>query len=370
LAAVAAWYTLLLLPLTTRPRVSRWWHESSRERVARRLGELLFASALLVIAAEASLQTWKIARQHGWLAGRSGSSSFEEGLDVAALVRGAQDGHRPRPPLRAGPLRVAVLTDRPAASLGSPGGYLARVEHSLPGVKIVPVRLDKPWSSQPAGELAEQLSAVRADLVLAMLSVCEDVTRDVPQRSWFDWRQFELARLVQASSGPSTSVAPGFSAAPTDFESLCRTLAPQLAACRTPIDESMRGRWRQTLGALDDLVADCRQRDLPVAVVLVPGEFQVNGALCDTLARRSGYKAEQVDVELPQRKLACFAAKRQLPLIDLLPSLRLCGQPPYERNALEWNDAGHSAAAGAIGGWLESRYGPQLSVDAQLTSAP
>jgi hypothetical protein len=56
-------------------------------------------------------------------------------------------------------------------------------------------------------------------------------------------------------------------------------------------------------------------------------------------------------------------------LIDLLPALRTCSDSPYERNAGTWNDKGHAAAATAIGGWLESRYGRQVATAAQLTSS-
>jgi hypothetical protein len=201
-----------------------------------------------------------------------------------------------------------------------------------------------------------------------MLSVCEDITRAAPESSWFDWRQFELAQLVGAET-PGAGASPGQQVA-TDFESFCGILAPQLAACRTPIDDNMHERWQQTFDAVDNLVAACRASDVAVALVLVPGEFQVNRSLCDTLARRAGYTTEQVDVELPQRKLTSFAANRRLPLIDLLPQLRLCGQSPYERHAATWSDAGHTAAATAIGGWLEGRFGQQLGISTRLTSTP
>jgi hypothetical protein len=132
----------------------------------------------------------------------------------------------------------------------------------------------------------------------------------------------------------------------------------------------MLQRWQHRFQALDDLLAECRAADLTVALVLVPGEFQVNRVLCDTLARRAGCRSEQIDVELPQRKLAAFAERQGLALVDLLPSLRLCRESPYQRNSATWSDAGHEAAAAAIGGWLESRYGRQRAVAAQLTVAP
>jgi len=132
----------------------------------------------------------------------------------------------------------------------------------------------------------------------------------------------------------------------------------------------MRARWQATLAHLDRLLENCQRQQMPLALVLVPGEFQVNRGLCVTLARRMGCPAEQFDVDLPQRRLAGFADHRKLPLVDLLPYLRLCRQSPYEPNATAWNEQGHAVAASAIGGWLVSRYGSQLASAAQLSSAP
>jgi hypothetical protein len=102
--------------------------------------------------------------------------------------------------------------------------------------------------------------------------------------------------------------------------------------------------------------------------VIVPAEFQVNPALCATLLRRHGLSADRFDVELPQRRLAGFAEDRNLPIIDLLPHLRLCGRSVYRRNTTLLSEEGNSAAALAIGGWLQSRYGGQLA--AQLSQKP
>jgi hypothetical protein len=155
-------------------------------------------------------------------------------------------------------------------------------------------------------------------------------------------------------------------AAAADFESYLRAMAPQLAACRTPMSDAVRERWEDVFASLDRVIAGCRDARVPVALVVVPAEFQVNRDLCATLLRRYGVSDERFDVELPQRRVAGFAAHRNVPLVDLLPHLRLCRQSAYERHATTLNDEGNSAAASAIGGWLQSRYAGQLA--AQLSS--
>jgi hypothetical protein len=86
--------------------------------------------------------------------------------------------------------------------------------------------------------------------------------------------------------------------------------------------------------------------------------------------RRTGQSAAEFDVDLPQRRLAEFAETRRVPVLDLLPHLRLGGPSLYERNATVWNEHGHSAAASAISHWLESRYGGQPSLAARVPRAP
>jgi len=102
--------------------------------------------------------------------------------------------------------------------------------------------------------------------------------------------------------------------------------------------------------------------------VVVPGQFQVSASLCEMLRRRLGYEPRELDLDLPQRRFTTFAQDRELPLLDLLPYLRRCEASPYVPNDYQWNELGKTAAAEAIGGWLESRYGQGITTTSQLTS--
>ncbi len=68
LAAVAVWYTILLLPLAASPKVMELWRKWAQERARRRLSWLVYVSMLLVVVAEGGLRARAFARQHGWLA--------------------------------------------------------------------------------------------------------------------------------------------------------------------------------------------------------------------------------------------------------------------------------------------------------------
>ena len=363
-AGVVAWYTLLVLPFAASPQVLEGWREWTQAKTPRNFGWLVVASLALVVTAECGLQLERALRAQGWFASpflaatnpTGGSATWAANDPVHNTIAGWDSE----------PLRVAVLADRDAGLATDPTGSLTRVEQSLPGVEMLPLDLPKPWRDLPSDELALRLATTRADLVLIAVPVCLDVTRAQPAASWFDWRQFELGRRFAPPAAPTEESAP----AVADQETQLSNLAPQLAACRTPIDPAIRNRWQQTFAAVDRLVNDCRRRDVAVALVLVPGEFQINALLRDALARRCGYAREELDLELPQRKVAGFADACRVPTVDLLPSLRLCRQSPYVRHASTWNETGEDAVASAIGGWLESRYGRHLAMAPQLTSAP
>ena len=370
-ATIVVWYTLLLLPLAAAPRALEKWRQWSQGRAARRLNWLVCATILLALCGEFGLRMQRIAAQLDWsTAAPSGTNETSIDSVSGGSTPDLAAGRMSR--LDADHFRVAVLGDEAVLGSAKRDGYLERLQQQFSGLKIVPITMPRPWSRRGEQELNARLVACQPDLLLTVLSVCEDLERPAPSTNWFDWRQLELMQRFagpsnksDADSGPrQQAVALG------DFESFLQALAPQLLACRTPIDSGMRARWQQTFGSLDSLLKTCRKQGIPTALVLVPGEFQVNRTLCETLVRRAGGTSEQFDVELPQRRWSGFAEHRNLPVLDLLPHLRLCGKSPYERNATTWNEQGDTTAAAAIGGWLQSRYRGQLALAAQLSSAP
>jgi hypothetical protein len=369
-SAVAAWYTLLLLPLAAPPRVLDGWRKWLQDRTPRRLSWLVYASMLMLVCGEAGLRAHKFARIQGWFL-RSNEVALAEQVDLSVPAVDLQNVWESRVTrLHAGPFRVAIVGDEAVLDGMASSEYLARVQEMLPGLELVPLAVRRLWSSDPAGDVTTRLASCRPDLALAVISIGEDLSYEPARFTWFDWRQLELVQCIAGENPSSTTGCDGAPAATgADFESFLGRLAPQLAACRSPIDAATRARWQRTFLSLDHVLAHCRDQQVPLALVLVPGEFQVNRTLCDTLVRRLGCTSQQFDVELPQRRLAGFAEHRQLPVLDLLPHLRLCRHSLYRPNATAWNEQGSAAAASAIGGWLQSRYGGELELAAQLSIA-
>ena len=151
---------------------------------------------------------------------------------------------------------------------------------------------------------------------------------------------------------------PAASSPIVDAQQFLAQNGPKLAVCRTPMNAVMRDRWKQTFARLDEFLARCRTAKLPVALVLVPTEFQVNRNLLSTLRRRMGYAEREVDLELPQRRFAMFAQDRAIPVIDLLPHLQASDEPAFSLTNHCWTDRAAKTVGKTIGGWLAAQTGP------------
>jgi hypothetical protein len=368
---VGVWYALLLLPLAASPRALESWRHWTQGQVRRRADWCVTATILLLIGGEAALRAHTLALDGGWFDRASGMARVVAFENTPSNVASADELDLRFVQLNSGRFRVAIVADQATLDEAERNGYLSRVQRLLPGLEIVPLCVAQPWSIASPGDVSQRLAAIRPDVALAMISVCENLAHEPAAVSWFDWRQLAVVRWL---AGQNIAPAPAEQVSAVrggdDFESFLRAMGPQLAACRAPVDAVMRARWQRTFSALDDVVVSCRKQQLPLGLVLVPGQFQVNRTLCETLARRTGHTAEQIDVDLPQRSLTGFAEHRGLPVLDLLPHLRLSPQPLYQPSTASWNERGNAAAAAAIGGWLESCYGGQLALAAQLSSAP
>jgi hypothetical protein len=213
--------------------------------------------------------------------------------------------------------------------------------------------------------MSQEVVRFQPDLVLCLGSLGDDITQERPAPGVFDWRGLRLVQLAQMSLSEgrwATADTRGTSAPPTTDPAMAylQSGAVRLNVCRAPISPAMDARWNQKLAYFDDVVQSCRRHDLPLALVLVPGEFQVDQVLLSTLARRVGCAGEQLDLDMPQRRLAVFAEQRDVPLLDLLPRLRSSPQPAFRHNARGLSPSGSEIAADAMIRWLTDQFGSQV----------
>jgi hypothetical protein len=363
-AALACWYTLILTPLVAgKTSGTRWrsWLQSAR---LRRAGHWAFALSLAAVLGEGGLRLVDLADEAALP-----DDAVSRGLKLSAgseyhgrevNAQGYWDDAF-EPTRRPGRFRVAVLGGSATLSGTPQTNCLDQLEARVPGIEIYNFGLPRSGLWQYAAQLERDVVAFQPDLVMAFFTVGQDVTEDRSAPSKFDWRSLRSLRLAAAMLGLSSrggeSIASGKA---QDFEAYLSACSPRVRVCRTPTDEAIEHDWQTTRARLTDLVRRCHRQGIEVALVVVPEDFQVNPIVFQALRRRLGYEAGQLDLELPQRRLARLTEELELPTLDLLPYFRAAETGTYSRDEGQWNDRGNQVAGEAIGGWLQARFGATI----------
>ena len=116
----------------------------------------------------------------------------------------------------------------------------------------------------------------------------------------------------------------------------------------------MEKKWQRALAHLDAIVNDCRSSNVPLAVVLIPDEFQVEADVLALALQEARVSRAEIDPELPQRRLGAFFAERGVACLDLLPAFAKVPDA-YAPRDTHWNERGNRVAADTIAAWLRER---------------
>jgi hypothetical protein len=340
---------------------------SPRHAAARTLELLLTNLACCLLLGELALR--------GVLAWQGGSVLVSQALDENRLrpghdygsgLRGNRLGYPGRDFVRErrpGVRRIAALGDSFAVGPAVPfaDNYLTVLEGSLDGVEVYNFGVSGAGPREYRTILEKDVWVHQPDLVLLSLFVGNDITEELATPRHLDPRQHALYLLCERgyrllrerlrrpieSDSPTVRVtAPALS--PQTFREV---EARRLAVCVTPVEPAMEKKWQRALGHLDALVRSCQGRSVPLAVVLIPDEFQVNPAVLAEAVAEAGLEPERVDLDMPQRRLHAFFAERGVPCLDLLPAFS--GVPDaYALRDTHWNARGNRLAAGRIREWV------------------
>jgi hypothetical protein len=253
-----------------------------------------------------------------------------------------------------GPIRLGILGDELTLAAASDHALVARLNAQLPMLEINDYSCPQAGPRDYARRRLATKHAGRPDVLLVFFSVGEDVASIPLESDWFDWRSLELASYAQRVMLPNTVAATDG----TSHNAAAGSSPRELAVCRSPADRATETRWTKALRHLDRLHRQCQRDNIELVLVVVPADFQLNHVLAESLQRQAGYEPNTLDLTLPQRRIASFAAARQLACIDLLPHLQRCEGLVYERGHRLWTGEGSAAVAQAIGGWLQSGLGP------------
>jgi hypothetical protein len=341
---------------------------ASNAQLSLRLVELVSTNvALTLLFAEASLRA---------LAAWSGTSlvvnaavdgyRLTPGQDYGAGLHGNELGY-PGPDFqrnkRPGVYRIAALGDSFAIGPAVPfaDNFLTLLETSLPGVEVYNFGVAGAGPREYYAILERDVWAFQPDLVLLCIFVGNDITESLVTPRHLDLRQHALylafqrgwrllrERGLYAVSQPG--LAERCATPPLSPRAYWEIEARRLSVCVQPTSAAMEKKWQRALRYLQEIVfAGSRQR-IPLAVVLIPDEFQVNPLVRAEALATAGTDPAVLDLRLPQERLGAFFQDRGVPCLDLLPAFADV-RDAYAPCDTHWNVRGNRLAAEQIREWL------------------
>lgn len=284
---------------------------------------------------------------------------------------------------RPGIMRVAAIGDSFfVAYVPRPQGVIARAE-ALLAAEGAPVEVYN------FGMLASDIDdyrivieqealAFHPDLVLLSIYLGNDL-RISTAKTAFDHRSYasfralsDIRRRIAArqivSAGEFRDITRDVGAGPdldapiTTRERYLQTVRRQLTFFREDGSSKIARAWYDSLAGLARIALLCRERGVPLAVVLSPSHPQVSRAVLEEGARSAGIDPAGLDVALPQRRLAAFLAERDVPVLDLLPAFERAARERdpdgfYLVNDIHWSVSGNEIAAQEIARFVADQAG-------------
>jgi hypothetical protein len=269
-----------------------------------------------------------------------------------------------------GKIRIAALGDSFSVGIRVPyeDNYLTIVEQRLMNAELYNFGVCCTGPREYRILLSTLVWSYHPDLVILPIYLGNDITEVLPAAKlrkfspdalhivWFGLRAVRLVaeRFRLAAEGN----ADAFKMVPlSEFseDAYLRCSATRLDVCHVPDPPRLFGCWKDAYHELDGIVVDCREHKVPLLVLLLPDEFQVNSGLLRRDLEVRGWQRNEVDLALPNRRLSEFFRRRNVPCLDLLASFVQAGGQAYYRNDCHWNVLGNHLAAEAIGPWLREQ---------------
>jgi hypothetical protein len=336
-----------------------------------RWAELIVTNlALALLLAEVSLRLYALAYRDSLLvAGTLDAHRLTPGRNYGNGLRGNRLGYPgpDRPEQKpAGVRRIAALGDSFAVGPAVPfaDNYLTVLETLLPHTEVCNFGVSGAGPREYLHVLRHDVWRFQPDLVLVSVFVGNDITEELATPRRLDLRQhalwllgerlWKLLRERGRQEAEQVQGAERLGRLSLSAETFREVESRRLAVCLRPASEALEKKWRRALVYLDGIVAECQAHQVPLALVLIPDEFQLNPRVLAKAIKTAGVSAADVDLDLPQRRLRAFCAKRGIPCLDLLPLL--VGQSEvYAPQDTHWNERGNRLAAEAISRWLPWR---------------
>ncbi len=264
-----------------------------------------------------------------------------------------------------GTMRIAALGDSFAVGPVVPfaDNYLTRLQDLIPGVEVYNFGVSAAGPREYLAILRRDVWRFNPDIVLISIFIGNDITETLATPRHLDPRCHSLYllttrawRLVrERSRQENVAHVDRLSATALSPETYREVEARRLTVCQHPVPANVEKKWQRALMHFDEIIAECRNREVPLAVVLIPDEFQVSAEVLTTALQYAGLSTADIDLDAPQKRLLRWFGERNTPVIDLLPHFRERGL--YAPCDTHWNVEGNHLAADCVADWLprESR---------------
>jgi len=163
-------------------------------------------------------------------------------------------------------------------------------------------------------------------------------------------------REFRASTAqPAGAPTAGASASAFTEEGYLRIVEPYVTLLRRERPPKVERAMRETLALADEIIA--RARPTPVAIAVLPSEFQVSPPLRERVLSRVKLAEADLDLERPARETRAYFEPKGIPVIDLLPAFAAAEaeESTYALRNSHWNERGNAVAASQLADALEPR---------------
>ena len=111
---------------------------------------------------------------------------------------------------------------------------------------------------------------------------------------------------------------------------------------------------------LERLRASIRESDVELLVMIIPDEYQIDSSLRGQVLEHYGASEDELDLDLPQRRLRDYLDAAGIRYLDLLPAFRQTGERLrlYKARDSHWSIAGNDLAAEHLHQYLADSHWP------------
>jgi len=116
--------------------------------------------------------------------------------------------------------------------------------------------------------------------------------------------------------------------------------------------------WNHDSDVLSKMITWCNKRKVPLVIVIIPDQIQVEQKLRQTLLKKFNISENSIDIYYPNRQLINYLKERNVHYVDLTKPLQEAAKSKtlYLIRDTHWNYEGHELAGTIISDYLQKHH--------------